>query len=427
LELREINVLENGQVCPECNAVIPFNKGYVSWCDCGYNLDTPSAGKTVTKLQRLYERLGEKRGDGIYKNLSGQQELRQGPSFSKGMAFLLASLVHLISIGSLTLGIFFVIFHNNNYFLLAGGLILLGIAWMARPRVPALEKGEWVISRQDFPDLYQVVDQLADAMKVTKIDGIIITGDFNASVTQIGWRRKGIVTIGLPLFSILEPEEQLAVLAHEFGHISNGDLTRSFYIGTSLYTLQTWYELLEPVPIDEYDNFGLFEIPVYYFMAFLAQIPYSIFFLLVHLLFDASQKGEYLADNRAAKAVGYQHLISTLKKFQFEEAFHLKVRELAVRKKEVNLFEAVKEQINSMPVREKERLYRIAQLESSKFDSTHPPTFNRIQLLEKFRTIPDVSAVDRVVLVKMQKELETQQSRVQDQIIEDYRYYLNMW
>ncbi|MGV2939455.1 M48 family metallopeptidase [Mesobacillus sp. LC4] len=340
---------------------------------------------------------------------------------------MIATLVHLISISLFLLGFYLIIFQNDHYILIAAALVLFGIAWLARPRVPKLDKDDHLISRQDFSFLFEAVDQLADSMHVKRIDGIIIDYEFNASVAQIGWRRRRIIKIGLPLFSIMEPEEQLAILAHEFGHISNGDLTRSFYIGTALYTLQTWYELLNPVPIDEFDSMGFFEIPVYYFMAFLALIPYSVFLLLVHLLFDDSQRGEYLADERAAKAVGYKYLISSMEKFQYADTFYLKVRELAVRKNSLNLFDAVHEQIKRMPDREKERLSRLAQLETAKLDSTHPPTFYRIQLLEKLKAAPSSSAIGKSTLAMMQKELGTQQTRIQEEVIENYRYVLNMY
>ncbi|MCM3574545.1 M48 family metallopeptidase [Mesobacillus subterraneus] len=419
--------MHNEYVCPDCSSAIPFNKGYVSWCDCGYNMDHSPSEKTGSKLNALYEKLGNKRGQKVFQELVSQQELRQRISFSKSLAFMAATIVHLISISLFLLGLYLLIFQNDHFMFIAAGLILIGIAWLARPRVPKLDKDEHLISRQEFPFLFKAVDQLADAMHVKRIDGIIIDDEFNASVAQVGWRRRKIIKIGLPLFSIMEPEEQLAILAHEFGHISNGDLTRSFYIGTALYTLQTWYELLNPVPIDEYDSMGFFEIPVYYFMAFLALIPYSIFLLLVHLLFDDSQKGEYLADERAAKAVGYKYLISSMEKFQYADTFYLKIRELAVRKNTMNLFHAVHEQIKIMPDREKERLSRLAQHETSKLDSTHPPTAYRIKLLENLKAAPSALAVGKGTLAMMQKELETQQTRIQEEIIENYRYVLNMY
>lgn len=418
---------EKRHICPQCSSAIPFNKGYISWCDCGYNMEHSPSEKGYSRLYALYEKLGNKRGQRIFQDLVSQKELQLGISFSKSLAYIVATFVHLSSISLFLLGLFFLFFRNDNYILIAAALILFAIAWLARPRVPKLDKDEYLITRQEFPHLFEAVDQLADSMHVKRIDGIIIDDEFNASVGRIGWRRRNIIKIGLPLFSILDPEEQLAIIAHEFGHISNGDLTKTFYIGTALFTLQTWYEILDPVPVDEYDNLGLFEVPVYYFMAFLALIPYSVFLLLVHLLYDDSQKGEYLADERAAKAVGYKYLISSMKKFQYADTFYLKIRELAVKKNSINLFDAVHEQIKLMPDREKERLSRLAQLETSKLDSTHPPTFYRIQLLDKLKAAPPSLAVSKSTLAMMQKELETQQKRIQEEVIENYRYVLNLY
>lgn len=350
-------------------------------------------------------------------------------TFSGIFAFFLATVVHLVSLSFILLGFYLFIFKHDSYLALAGALCLFGIAWLARPRLPKLEDSANVVSREDFPYLYSVADQLADAMNVSRIEGIVIDEEFNAAVTQIGWRRKKYIFIGLPLFSLLECEEQTASLAHEFGHLSNGDLSRTFYIGTALYTLHTWYELLRPVSHDEYSNdeFDFLKFFSYYLSAAIAQIPYLLLFLLVHLLYDGSQKGEYLADDRAAKTVGYQYLISAMAKFQHEGTFYSKVRETAVKKNKTDLFEAIKEELHTMPLREKERLSRIAQLETSRLDATHPPTAYRIMMLEKFRSLPSTTAVSKEGLMKMQKELMTQKTIIQEKLVENYRYELNLY
>jgi heat shock protein HtpX len=420
-----LNKQETEKICPECKSNIPVHKGYISWCECGYNVKINYFERPQTKLNKLYDQLGDKRGKRIYKKLIAKKELVSEVTFSKVLVFLLATLIHLVSIISLSLGSYLLTFHNSNYLLIACGLGLLGISWLARPRAPKLEKTEHLISREEFPYLFSAADQLADAMKVRRIDGIVINEDFNASVTQIGWTKRNIIKIGYPLFSLLEPEEQMAILAHEFGHIKNGDLTRSFYIGSALFTIQTWYELLEPVPLDERENMGIAELPVYYLMALISQIPYLFYFLLVHFLYDDAQKGEYLADERSAKTVGYHHLIEAMKKFEYAETFYSTVRDVALKQNKLNLFHVMYERIITMPLREKERLWRCSQMESAKLDATHPPTYYRVQMLEKFSAMPYSPAVDKEVLSKIRGELDSQQKRIQEQLIENYRYELN--
>lgn len=416
---------ETEKICPDCQSRIPVHKGYIPWCECGYNLKINHSERPQTKLSRLYELLGNKRGESIYKHLIAKTELLPGKYFSKMIAFILATVVHLVSLSTLILGIYLLFFYNNNYLLIAGGIGLLGISWLARPRVQRLGATENCVSREDFPSLFSAADQLADTMKVRRIDGIVINEDFNASVTQIGWARRNIIRIGYPLFSLLEPEEQMAILAHEFGHIKNGDLSRGFYIGSALFTIQTWYELLEPVPLDERENMGIAEVPVYYLMALIAQIPYLLYFLMVHFLYDDSQKGEYLADDRAAKTVGFHHLIEAMKKFEYAETFYSTVRDVAIKRNKLNLFHVMYERIVTMPLREKERLSRCSQMESAKLDATHPPTYYRVQMLEKFSAMPYSPAVDKEVLSKIRGELDSQQKRIQELLIENYRYELN--
>lgn len=192
---------ETEKTCPECQSQIPVHKGYVSWCECGYNIKINNSERPKTKLNRIYEQLGNRRGEKIHNSLVAKKEFSSGMLFSKLPVFLLATLIHLVSISSLLFGIYLLTFHNSNYLLIASGLGLLGISWLARPRAPKLEKSEHLLPRDEFPYLYSAADQLADAMGVPRIDGILINEDFNASVTQIGLGRRNIIKIGYPLFS----------------------------------------------------------------------------------------------------------------------------------------------------------------------------------------------------------------------------------
>ena len=58
------------------------------------------------------------------------------------------------------------------------------------------------------------------------------------------------------------------------------------------------------------------------------------------------------------------------------------------------------------------------------FNSYHQ---NIINLLENLKAAPTSLAVGKGTLAMMQKELETQQTRIQEEVIENYRYVLNMY
>lgn len=94
------------------------------------------------------------------------------------------------------------------------------------------------ITRQSNPAQYEMVDKVCQALDTSKVEVIFINESFNTAVTQVGRRRKKILIIGLPLFSILSDEERLNCLGHEMGHFVNGDPTRTIFIGTALNSLE---------------------------------------------------------------------------------------------------------------------------------------------------------------------------------------------
>ncbi|MFT4415820.1 M48 family metalloprotease [Fredinandcohnia humi] len=409
--------------CPDCNATLPVNKGYITWCECGYNVQPTESEDFKSKLDLIYDSLGKKVGEYIFLSMKKNIKVTTRITFTKVIALLIATVVHLISISSFSLSIYLII-NNSSIFTLLVGFFLLGVAWSTRPKIPKLSKGENLIRREDFPNLFGAFDKLADSMGVKKVDGIVINNEFNASVTFIGWKRKKIIMIGYPLFYILEPEEQFAIIAHEFGHIANGDITRSFFIGTALHTLVNWYQLLLPTSLDERENGGILEIPFYYFMILCSKLPYFVFYLLVHLFFTDKQKGEYFADYKAATACGSNHLISSLEKFNYYNTFASTVAQTAIRRDDKNLFSNLKHNLSVMPEREKDRLKLLDKMELSKLDSTHPPTYFRIQVLKTVQPVNNAFPIPSSLLVLANQELNQVKEDVQQQLSEDYRYNL---
>lgn len=93
-----------------------------------------------------------------------------------------------------------------------------------------------VLTRADAPKLFQRVEQIRRKLKSPKADVVLLTHDFNASVTQLprlgifGWERTYLV-IGLPLMYAVAPKHLDAVLAHEFGHISGAHPKFGLWVG----------------------------------------------------------------------------------------------------------------------------------------------------------------------------------------------------
>ncbi|QPF75729.1 M48 family metalloprotease [Roseateles sp. DAIF2] len=81
------------------------------------------------------------------------------------------------------------------------------------------------LQRRDAPELFAAIDRMRRQMKGPRFHQVLITDEVNAAVVQrpllglIGFPRNYLI-LGLPLLESLSPEEALAVVAHEYGHLA---------------------------------------------------------------------------------------------------------------------------------------------------------------------------------------------------------------
>jgi heat shock protein HtpX len=410
--------------CPNCLKTIPVHKGYITWCECGYNLHTAKEEepRRKSRMVRLYDHLGERSGEFIFQQMMNTTNFTQRKSIVNMIALMIATIVHTISVASFVFGVYLLLFQHNHFILLFFGLVLLGIAWFTRPRVGKLEKNECIIPRDEMPATYAVLDDLADAMGIKKIDGIVINEDYNASITKIGWRRRTIVFIGVPLFSALTSEEQCSVFAHELGHYQNKDLTYGFYVGTAINTLYDWYTLLDPVQSEQTFEYSLLDMITNFILKLLAQIPYLTFSLLLHLLWNQKQIGEYLADYRAAQICGSMTVIKDLEKIHMDRVYYHALSRVSVNDLQTNVIDEFKQALSIMPEREKIRIKLQLAKEKFKLNETHPPTIYRIQFIEK-QNLTGRFSNDPLKGKKMIQELDLFREKIHEIAVENYRYY----
>jgi len=410
------------QECPDCHAKIPYHRGYITWCECGYNLHSKNEEKMKSRIDRLYEHLGEKSGQIIFNKMMNSSNVKPKISILNGLALLIATIVHCFSIASFILGVYLLTFHFTHFIFLFFGVVLVGIAWFTRPRVGKLEDDERVIPREEIPAIYAVINDLATSMGVKKIDGIVMNEKYNASITKIGWRRRTIVKIGVPYFASLTPEEQCSVMAHELGHFINKDLTYGFYINTALSTLYEWYTLLNPVPTEQTFEFSLLDFVTNFLMKLLSQIPYFFYWLLLHLVWNDSQVGEYLADYRAAQTCGSETVVKDLEKIHYADIYYHCLSKVSLLNGQSNVIDEFRKALSIMPDREKKRYKLRCEQEKFQLDATHPPTVYRIQFIEK-QNLSGSFTINPEKANRMSAELDSMKEKIHEIAVEDYCYY----
>lgn len=107
-------------------------------------------------------------------------------------------------------------------------------------RLPSPQGRE--LGRGEAPALFDAMDRMRERMKGPRFHHVLLTDEVNAAVVQrpafglFGWPRNYLL-LGLPLLEALTPDEALAVVAHEYGHLA-GSHGR---FGAFIYRLRlTW-------------------------------------------------------------------------------------------------------------------------------------------------------------------------------------------
>lgn len=410
------------QYCPTCHNEMIVNKGYVVWCDsCNWNLNPLEKEKDAGLFAKVYLKYGMKFGNQLLAQMKVDKKIENKPTISTMFCYLIASLVHFTSITVFLQGVWLVYIGWGKFFIMLGAAICFIIAWVTRPQFGKVN--EEILRRDEYPTLYKIVDDIADQLGAKRVNGLTVNFTFNAAYCTYGIQGQKFVHLGLPLLAVLEPEEKVALIAHELGHGVNGDSERGFFVGTAIDTLMNWHEMIRPDHILEPSPslIDLAMVPVNLLLLGLSKILYGIIYLLVHLLWYNKQRAEYLADYLATTVSGVDAKIKMLEKLHLNDSFEYVVQKVILSKEDSNVFELLRNHFNYIPANEIERVHRIANMTNSQLDSTHPPTSKRIEFLsERGQKTPGYTLSDSVQ-AKLQKELHQLEERQNKNCIAFYK------
>ncbi|HET7375111.1 MAG TPA: hypothetical protein VFK30_00295, partial [Anaerolineae bacterium] len=205
------------QDCPNCHRSIPVDPRYPIWCDnCGWNLKPETADSPQNVFEAMYAKLGEKASQQLFDELVKAKSVRRSFKPAIALAYVLATAIHLLVIALAAFGVFLILKNWPNIWLALIGVALIAIAWFFRPRWGKLNQP--ILPRIEYPGLYKLADDAAQAIGSPKLAGIAVSADYNAAFSQVGWRRDRIVILGIPLFDVLDRLERVALLGHELAH-----------------------------------------------------------------------------------------------------------------------------------------------------------------------------------------------------------------
>jgi Zn-dependent protease with chaperone function len=144
--------------------------------------------------------------------------------------------------------------------------------------------------------------------------------------------------------------------------------------------------------------------------------------LEMHLLLTDSRRAEYLADALAAETAGTPAVIGLHETLLLRSAYELVVqRSSATNERGDGLLDRLRAAFAQVPERERERRRRIARLEGSRLDSTHPPTGMRISLLERRGPEPARVTLDAAANERLEREIDALAPPLEREIVDLWR------
>nr|BFD84193.1 hypothetical protein StreXyl84_35940 [Streptomyces sp. Xyl84] len=307
------------------------------------------------------------------------------------LGYAIALAVHGVTAALLAAGVFCLVWGWGGGLVLLGA-VLLAMAVALRPRLPGPSDDGTVLHRADAPELYALVDEVARVVGTRGVDRITVGKEINASVVSQGVRGRRVLSLGLPLWEVLSPQQRVALLGHELGHYGNGDTRRGVVVATALRSLTVWRYYFTPIARP---TAGEMVVNAVYAVPLL--LVQGVLSLLDHLTLRATQRGEYLADREAARAGSTEAAAALTDQLLTAESIDVflrreissaaltgarSARRTAVASADTQdagggLWARLAAHIASVPEYEYERQRRAGARRGHSVDATHPPTHLR--------------------------------------------------
>jgi hypothetical protein len=376
--------------CPDCGRDLPGDRRYVMWCRaCEWNVDPTPAVRSEEPAWRLVRE--QKLMDGL---ANGRVA---GPERSVG-AFLLSLPVLLVPLPGLLGGLALLAFYRPLWFSIPFAAIAFTITAIFRPRIKRLPEGAHAVTREQAPQLYDVLDRLATETGTPKLAGVTVTTEPRIAIDRIGWRFRRVLQLGLPAWSVLAPQERYAVLAHAIYDDQRG--THDRVLGAAQHILSELNATVQPGALDEAGEWTLRRSEGVDYIAnystgdqilhgYLVKIGNAVFGtpirwyrrLLLKLDLTGRQRREYAIDRRVAELAGSEPTARSLERVLLAGTCY-RALERAVRfERGGDPLEVLRRTAAEIPEHEFVRQVRVDQLRNGRADADHPPTWRRTHLL----------------------------------------------
>jgi Zn-dependent protease with chaperone function len=306
-------------------------------------------------------------------------------------------------------------------FTIIPGPVLLAVAVYLRPRLGKLHPDLTRLDRQAAPALFDLVDRVSAAIGATTPDVIAVDGDFNAYTATVGVRRRRVLCLGLPLWSVLDAQERVALIGHEIAHFVSGDQRRGLLTQVAVRTVGEAAVLAAPGRHTR--GGGIIEL-IGDALATMVQWVVSRFLFGIHLLIlwvsqRDWQRAEYLADQLAARAAGSAAVARLCDVLVLHDSMDMVIRREARAHRGPAAWRAAGDQVRrdagtSIGIRR-----QLTQRDEVSLFASHPPAGLRVKMLEQRPALPAVVVLTEQQIERIDRDLDRAAERIRRDLAAD--------
>jgi Zn-dependent protease with chaperone function len=376
-----MTVTDTSKNCPQCGELLPVARNYAKWCAaCEWGLGKPDESRKGIFRSRV-DRWSARQVKALFQQVSGSAVQRPGWGFARFASYALALCVHGAWIVLVAVGIWLIVAVSSIVTIILG-LFALFLAFELRPRLGSFRKLKNVRRRGDAPHLFALLDQVAAEVGARPVHAVIADGNWNASYGAVGWRRRRVVTIGLPLWDALPADQKVAVLGHEFAHGVNGDARHGTIVGTSMATLFRVHEVLRPGRrLHARGRASLAESLANVIEGLLRSMVAGVLMAQQLISLRASQRAEYLADAISARVASPASMAGSLDTIVTGRSTYSWILGRRRFTPKAVIWDQLRSALPAVPESEKERCRREDARKRLTVIDTHPPAHLRMRML----------------------------------------------
>ncbi|MFJ3177091.1 hypothetical protein ACIPJN_01520 [Streptomyces sp. NPDC086796] len=383
--------------CPRCDAVLTTpDDRFSTWCAaCDWNVD-PLRREGPKSLARELAR-----HESVFRRTVADGPDIAPPGAAAYGALVLATAVNLATAALVVTGVWLLFTGTVPQRILGAVELLAAVLLFPRPARPPRHTA----GPATAPALHATVGRICAELDARPPDLIAFDAGYGARWAAVGWRRRRVLVLGLPLWETLAADQRLALLVRELAHAADEGQPRARWIRSALDSLVGWEDLLTPDPapagraLDPRHPLAVGgrasniahvgEMLARPLLGLLAQAAHLLHSLL-RTLDGRCVDQAYRADRTAARIATAASAEGLLQALLLEEPAALALQRLA--RHGDDLWAALRDHLASVPDSERARRLRLSELRGDASGSGYPPTCLRIRFVRALpRTEPTVT------------------------------------